>query len=102
MIRGKELRFWARKNALWICNNKDMMMKFPLLKANELIELHQSLHYLRMPELKALSKRLLLPTDGKKGALIHRIHNYVQTGEIAKLPKIPDISKAKSKQPSPL
>lgn len=79
-----------------------MALKFPLIKAKELSELHTSLYYLRMSELKALSKRLHLPTDGQKGALIHRIYHYVRTGTITKLPEIPDISKTKTKQRTPL
>lgn len=64
------------------------------LNNNDLQLLNESLHYLKMIELKHLCKRYNLSTEGNKVVLIERIVKFFQTGEEATAPEIPFQSKA--------
>lgn len=61
----------------------------------EINDLKKSLTFLHIPELRDILENLVLPTDGKKIALIYRIVHFLETGKILHSPKIPEVSKAR-------
>lgn len=61
----------------------------------DLEQLHDSLHYLHVEELRQVNEDLYLPVNGKKGDLIYRIITFLKTGKVARLKPIPASSKAR-------
>jgi len=58
-------------------------------------ELHESLLYLRVSELKEVADLLKLPNQGNKGDLVERIVHFLKTGRVKEMPSIPTISRAR-------
>ena len=79
-------------------NNK----QFPLLTQKELSTLHDSLHYMKIAELKKACLFLGITEKGKKTSLIERILNFIKTGSIIDIPKIPARSLARNHPIQPL
>lgn len=65
-------------------------------------ELNDSLHYLKVKELKDLCLKLKLPDNGKKKDLINRILTFVKDGKILHLKEFPQASKAVKGKEYPL
>ena len=76
--------------------------RFPLLSEKEQAVLYDDLHYMKMAELKKACVMLCLPDKGKKTELINRIMEFIKTGEVITLPKIPVKSRAKNNPIQPL
>lgn len=72
------------------------------LSEKEKAELFDALHYMNMSELKDICIQYGLPAEGKKVNRIERIIHYLKTGNILKMPAIPEVSKAKPKTSYPL
>ena len=70
--------------------------KFPLLNVKEQPILQDTLHYMKMSELKKGCQIFSLPDKGKKGVLIERIFTFITEGHITIAPKIPLSSLAKN------
>ena len=82
--------------------NKSKQNQFTLLSEDKLIDLKESLLFLRVSELKEIAAKLLLPDKGKKITLIERIMHFLATGEIIQEPKIPTASCARRGTTYPL
>lgn len=65
---------------------------------SEFNNLRTSLNFLHVSELKIICNKLQLSEKGKKGELIQRIANFIETGEKQVSPKFPKISCAKNGQ----
>lgn len=65
-------------------------------------ELYDSLHYLKMAELKKLCLELHLQSNGTKVELIQRIMHFFEKGIVLKPVEIPEASRAKKNQLYPL
>jgi len=69
-----------------------MAEKRNYLSSENIKILKEGFHFLHMEELKKLFTSLILPTQGKKDALIFRILHFVKTGDVINNPKVPSIS----------
>ena len=76
--------------------------KFPLLPEKEHTKFYDALHFMKMSELKKGCLLISLPHSGNKNELIIRIMNFIQTGHITQLPKMPPQSLAKNRPPQSL
>lgn len=64
------------------------------LSEKEKMDLFDALHYMNMQELKNICIDYELPIVSKKGNRIEYIMYYIKTGQILKMPAIPEVSKA--------
>lgn len=69
-----------------------MSKKFPLLSKADCGVLSEALLFFNMKELPRFCEGLGLPSKGKKMILITRILTFIETGEIVREPKIPQVS----------
>lgn len=72
------------------------------MSVKELKELNDSLHFLKMAELRRLCLKLKLPKNGKKASIIHRIVTFIKTGDVLHEAPIPDKSRAQKGGKYPL
>jgi hypothetical protein len=72
------------------------------LTSSELIELKESLHCMKMEELKEVCDHLNLPFQGQKRARIERILTFLETGKVLKPSELPMASKALKNKDYPL
>jgi len=79
-----------------------LMMKNNKTYNQDLCELNDALHYMNVSELKAICEHYRLPAKATKALLIDLIMHFVQTGDVKKLPRMPEMSKAKKGELYPL
>jgi hypothetical protein len=62
------------------------------LNSSQQIQLKEALLFLHVEELKSIAKKFGLADKGKKGEVIARIMHFIETGEVRKEIKMPQIS----------
>lgn len=72
------------------------------LTKNDREDLFDSLNYMKVSEIKNFCHSHSIPISGKKGALIERIKQFLNTGKISQPTLLPGISKAKKEKKYPL
>ncbi len=70
--------------------------QFPLLSSKEQLALKDTLHYMKMAELRKACLTLSLPEKGKKALLIERILTFIKERIVILVPQVPVASLAKN------
>lgn len=79
-----------------------MMKTYPLLNKSDISQLHDSLHFLHVSELKEICTQLSFSTAEKKARIIKQILLFIQTGNTGFVKQIPSSSKRQKGMDYPL